>query len=63
MKEIIEILMGRDNISREDAKNIIEETSTTIAGLMYENADISEIEQVIMDDLGLELDYIFYFLF
>ena len=51
MNNVIEVLMMRDNISYEDAKQLVIEC-------YYEMIETSDLD-CIMDILGLEPDYIF----
>ena len=57
MNEIINILMRRDGISENGAKNLVKdcmvEVETAIAGGRY-----MEAEDIFMDWLGLEPDYL-----
>lgn len=53
MKEVIRILMRRDGLSAEEAKERIEEVREMI------NDNPFEAEEILADELGLELDYIF----
>ena len=57
MNEIINILMRRDGISENEAKNLVKdcmvEVETAIAGGHY-----MEAEDIFMDWLGLESDYL-----
>ena len=52
MNRVIEILMRRDNMSYEDAKELVDETREE----MITNPD--EAEDILQDCLGLEPDYI-----
>lgn len=58
MKEIIKILMKRDSISREEAKEqldmFLEDASEYI-----QEGDLSGLEELLMDQLGLAPDYLF----
>ena len=54
MEKIIRILMMRDNIAREEAVELIEETLEEIY-----RSDISEADDILMNNLGLEPDYLF----
>lgn len=61
INEIVSILMKRDNISKDEALRIIKITR----GLIYlaiENEAYESVEDILLDNLGLEMDYIFYFL-
>lgn len=57
MNEIINILMRRDGISENEAKNLVEdcmtEVETAIAGGRY-----MEAEDIFMSEIGLEPDYL-----
>lgn len=54
--KIIEILMRRDGLTEQEAKELFLETREMI----YEcNGDIIEAEDIMASQLGLELDYIF----
>ena len=57
MNRVVEILMQRDGNTEQEAEKRIQETRT----MMYEAIEVGnfdEAEQVIVDELGLELDYI-----
>jgi hypothetical protein len=56
MNEIIRILMKRDNLSFAEAKEIYDECKVRIDEALITN---DSIEDIMMEDLGLELDYIF----
>ena len=63
MKEnIISILMRRDDMTREEAVNIIEETRDEIACAIEHGAGLDEIEDILADYLMLEPDYLIEFL-
>ena len=63
MKEnIISILMRRDDMTREEAINIIEETRDEIACAIEHGASLDEIEDILADYLMLEPDYLIEFL-
>lgn len=53
IEKIIEILIERDGISREEAISLIKETYDAI----MDDPDLAE--DYMMDYLGLEMDYIF----
>ena len=54
MNKVIEILMKRDDIDEEEARALVEETRDEIISL----DDPMEADNIIMDYLGLEPDYI-----
>lgn len=56
MNKVIEILMKRDGLSETEARDLVLETRDMI----YEcNGDFNEAEEIMLDQLGLEMDYIF----
>lgn len=61
MNEIIEILMRRDNLSKEDACAEIKATWEEIQDAITEG-DSDQCEDILMSNLGLEPDYLPYFL-
>ena len=57
-KRVIDILMTRDGLSKEDAIAEIK-TFQEDAQEAIENGDLFEVEELLMNDLGLEPDYVF----
>ena len=57
--EIVEILMKRDGLSRREAQERFNEVQEMIQGC---NFDPIETEDILIEELGLEMDYIFEFL-
>ena len=55
---VIRILMERDGMTREEAQETLDEVRE-----MLSEADPWEAEDILADELGLELDYIFDILF
>ena len=55
-KQIIKILMERDEISEDEAKELVDEVREMLADCDY---DPTECERIVAEELGLELDYIF----
>jgi hypothetical protein len=59
MKEIVETLMERDGLSREEAERQVEDTSSRIWDeLNYEDCELEDLEDILYDDTGLEPDYL-----
>lgn len=56
--EVVRILMERDDLTREEAEERVDEVRE-----MLSEADPWEIEDILADELGLEMDYIFDILF
>ena len=61
MKEIIEILMNRDGISYQDAKEAYLECKSEIMDAL-DGTSCLTVEEILMSELGLEPDYIFNFI-
>lgn len=54
MNEVVKILMDRDGMTQKEAEELVNETREEILA-----ADPWEIEEIILNNLGLEPDYIF----
>lgn len=61
MQEIIEILMRRDGLTYDDAKEAYLECQEAIMEAI-EADEIFEVEEILRSELGLEPDYIFNFI-
>ena len=61
MREIVEILMLRDGLSRNEAKNIIEECQEEVNKAVVKG-DYNAVVDAIYSILGLEEDYLELFL-
>lgn len=56
MNNVVEILMKRDGMSRTEAVALV----TKVHGMIEDaDGDYDEAEQIMIDELGLEMDYIF----
>lgn len=58
MNKVVEILIERDKMTKDEAVRLLVETREEI----YEAMDAGEIdcvEDILMDELGLEMDYLF----
>lgn len=58
MNEIIRILMERDNLTYEEAKEMYEDTKSELMDAIDGTSGLDP-EEVLMSELGLEMDYIF----
>ena len=58
MRSIKEILMDRDGMTSEEADELIEEVREDI-NFAASNGDYELAEDIMLGDLGLEMDYIF----
>ena len=55
-KEIIRVLMERDGLTEDEAEERVNEVKQMFEESKY---DLLECENILADELGLELDYIF----
>ena len=56
MIEVVEIIMERDGLSRQEAMMTVGEAKEMIMdAIMF--ADYEEIEMIMLHELGLEMDY------
>ena len=55
---VVRILMHRDGLTEEEAVNMVEDTVSEIYDAI-EGTNCMEAEDIMMDELGLEPDYIF----
>lgn len=53
MENVINILMNRDGMTRDEARELVIETRE-----MLLSADVWEADEIVADQLGLEPDYI-----
>ena len=60
MEDIVNILMKRDGISKEEALELLEDVKDMMEEVSY---NPEECENIFETELGLELDYIPAFLF
>ena len=56
MNRVTKILMERDNLTREEAEELIANVREQMCDCNY---DPIECEDILADELGLELDYLF----
>lgn len=61
MEEIIYILMNRDGITYDEAKEMYLDTKSELMDV-FEGTSVLTVEEVLMGELGLEEDYIFNFI-
>lgn len=59
--QVVQILMKRDGMTQEEAQELFEKVRATVLSCVDEG-DYTGAEDAIMDDLGLEMDYIHDFL-
>ena len=56
---IIAILIERDELTEEEAREQVEEAAELINEIVAGGGSYEEAEEILLDDLGLEMDYIF----
>ena len=61
MKNVKQILMDRDDMTAEEAEELIEEVREEIQ-IAASSGDYELVEDIMYGDLGLEMDYIFEFI-
>lgn len=61
LNNIIDIIAERDDLTIEEAKDIVYETKSMIDDAIL-SGDFAEVEQIMIDQLGLEMDYIYAFM-
>lgn len=62
-KQLVEMLMNRDHISALEAKRMVAITQQLIIDEVVEDGgSLDEVEEILAEHLGLELDYIFLFI-
>ena len=57
--KIIAILMERDELTEEEAREQVEDAVEAINDILENGGSYEEAEEILLDDLGLEMDYIF----
>lgn len=61
MNRVIKILMDRDGMTYEEAKEVYEDTKSELMDAL-EGTSCTSPEEVLANELGLEPDYIFDFI-
>jgi len=56
MSRVVEILMRRDGDTLREAEERVRDVRQMMADCEY---DIDEVDEILMDELGLEPDYLF----
>ena len=57
-KELVKLIAKRDGISENEAYEICEQCRRDILHAIDKNCDIEEVEDILMDWLGVEPDYL-----
>lgn len=61
MNETIKILMERDGLTEEQARREFKEVRRSVREALA-SGDAEEVEEILLYDLGIEMDYIFDFI-
>jgi hypothetical protein len=59
MEEIIQILMKRDDLTHEEATDLVQECKDELKQSLENDEGLDSAEQIVADTLGLEPDYLF----
>ena len=59
MKDIVATLMERDDLTREEAKEQVEAVKELLEEAIDNGETDTDLEDILMDELGLEPDYLF----
>ena len=57
MEKIVKILMARDELSRSEAVDLVESFMVIMNEMIGRKEGLTEIEELFMDEIGLEPDY------
>lgn len=57
MEKVVDILMRRDNLTKQEAQNLISQVKNDISDAIC-SGDYDLVEDIMYSDLGLEMDYI-----
>lgn len=58
LNKVVEILMSRDNMSQEEAQDLLDFVRQEIDEVIADG-DYDTVEDIMYTELGLEMDYIF----
>jgi polyhydroxyalkanoate synthesis regulator phasin len=58
MSKLVRTLMERDGVTKDEAKRMVDEVREEILEAVYDG-DYNEAEEIMLSELGLEMDYIY----
>lgn len=58
MSRLVKVLMNRDGVTRDEAERMVNEVREEILEAVYDG-DYNEAEDIMLSELGLEMDYIY----
>lgn len=61
LENIVDIITERDDLTIDEAIEIVNETKEMIDEALL-SGDYTEVEQIMLDQLGLEMDYVYAFI-
>lgn len=61
LENIVDIIAERDDLTLDEAIEIVNETKEMIDEALL-SGDYTEVEQIMLDQLGLEMDYVYAFI-
>lgn len=61
LENIVDIIAERDDMTIDEAIEIVNETKEMIDEAII-SGDYTEVEQIMLDQLGLEMDYVYAFI-
>lgn len=61
LENIVDIIAERDDLTIDEAIEIVNETKEMIDEALI-SGDYTEVEQIMLDQLGLEMDYVYAFI-
>lgn len=57
MSNIVEVLMERDGLTKSEAKQRLQDARDEFYTMMADGCGYDEVEDLLLDDFGLEMDY------
>ena len=58
MSRLVKVLMNRDGVTKDEAERMVNEVREEILEAVYDG-DYNEAEDIMLSELGLEMDYIY----
>lgn len=56
---VVKILMERDGMTQDEAVELVRQTSEEIQNEVLSGMDVSDVDDIIANNLGLEPDYLY----
>ena len=58
MKNLKEVFMRRDGLTEREAEEMIEQMRDEVLEILDESGSYEEVEDLLLDEYGVEMDYI-----